>query len=175
MIVNPKPILPSFPSKPPNPVRPITPIHPIFPGKETLSIGDRLNAMGLRGDLSRELSSLSGKVKLMMAPEQTLRRGPNGQVLGPEGQPLATVRLANGQTAYVDPNTNQYYVAEKSPFINFKAPGTVTVRGPLALPKGAEFSNSHFSEADVAAITRLANGKGPWLSPPLITRDTFER
>jgi hypothetical protein len=162
MFIKPTPTLPfpskpspSFPSRPPVPIRPVLPIHP---GPTTLSLEDRLNARGLRSSLERRLSGVAGAVQLAKAPEATLRRGLNGQMLGPEGQPLATVRLANGRTAYVDPNTNQYYVAEKNPLALFKAPGSVRVRGPLPLPADAEFSNSHFSAADVAAIGKIAAG-----------------
>jgi len=79
---------------------------------------------------------------------------------GPEGQPLAKVKLEDGTTAYVDPNTNKYYLTDEQDFF-----GQVHAAGPLDLPEGAQFSNSYFSDADVRSIEKDAKG-GSWLPQP---------
>ncbi|MDP1825487.1 MAG: hypothetical protein Q8L48_19670 [Archangium sp.] len=128
-----------------------------FPGGEkvTLSLKDRFNAARLPGALQQDLSGLKGTVKLAMAPDATLRRGKDGTMRGPEGQPLVPVTLKDGKTAYVDPNTNQYYVDENK-LRYFRSPDSISVKGPLPLPEGVEFSNSHFSDADCRALSRVA-------------------
>jgi hypothetical protein len=132
----------------------------------TLSKADRKTADGLSEALSGPKEAL--RRYFADAPEATLRRGKDGIVRGPEGQPLVEVKLKNGQTAYVDPNTNQYWVSEPNKRMFspdgkvmgcFPVPSSVNgidTTGPYPLPEGAEFSNSHFSDADVRALTREA-------------------
>lgn len=131
--------------------------HFPLPGGEkvTLSLKDRFNAARLPGALQQDLSGLRGVVKLATAPDATLRRGKDGAMVGPEGQPLVPVTLKDGKTAYVDPNTNQYYVDENKRMY-IRAPDAISVKGPLPLPEGVEFSNSHFSNADCRALARVA-------------------
>ncbi|MER2564486.1 MAG: hypothetical protein ABTQ32_27395 [Myxococcaceae bacterium] len=125
-----------------------------------------MTASGLSSSLEKQLSSPGGQAQVSTAKETTLPRGVRGEVVGPEGQPLATVRLKDGRTAYVDPNTNQYYLAEQ-PTFGPKYGGSVKVKGPLPLPADAEFSNSHFSKADVNAIGTIANSHPPRVRPAI--------
>lgn len=122
----------------------------------TLKSADRLNAWGLKTGLEQATGGLAGALALSRAPKSTVNVGLDGRATGAEGQPLVTVRLANGKTAYVDPNTNEYYV--KSPPRGGKLPfGQQAVYGPMALPKDLQFSNSNFSVADCEQLTRDAN------------------
>ncbi len=150
----PKP-LPKLPLPKPIPRCP-PPLWPPPVKGTTLNLGDRLNATRLDDALSGPLVRM--REALAKAGTATVRRGLDGQVRGPEGQPLATVRTKDGRTLYVDPNTNQYYVAQPRPFGLKSQLGSETVRGPYELPKDAQFSNSHFSDADVRELTRLARG-----------------
>ncbi len=165
------------PFRPPvTPILPKPPIHPINPGDTrspfdsaaasltTLNLKDRVTASHLESSLEKQLSSPIGQLQAGAAKETTLPRGVNGEVVGPEGQPLATVRLKDGRTAYVDPNTNQYYLADQ-PTFGPKYGGSVNVKGPLSLPADAQFSNSHFSQADVNAIGKIANTRPPLVRP----------
>lgn len=156
-----------LPFRPPvTPILPKPPIHPLNPGDTTLNLKDRVTASRLSSSLEKQLSSPIGQAQLSTAKETTLPRGVNGEVVGPEGQPLATVRLKDGRTAYVDPNTNQYYLAEQ-PTFGPKYGGSVKVKGPLSLPADAQFSNSHFSQADVNAIGKIANTRPPLVRPAI--------
>lgn len=148
-----------FPRRlPPEPIpfpRPI-PFPLPFPGKVTLSQEDRETAGGLKDALSNKFNQWIGKHD-PDAHRVTLPRDPSGRVVGPEGQPLAQVKLDDGRTAYVDPNTNQYYLANKGGPLGGLGFGGVSATGPIDLPPEAQFSNSHFSEADVRAVERLSN------------------
>ncbi len=119
------------------------------PGAVTLSISDKFNASRLNKTMNGKLQIVAEK--LANAPVTKVSTGRDGMVRGPEGQPLIPMKRDNGQKVYVDPNTNQYYVG--SPAMNFKKKQTETVRGPYPLPANAQFSNSHFSDADVRAMT----------------------
>lgn len=89
---------------------------------------------------------------------------------GPEGEPLVQVSLKGGKIGFVDPNTNQFYLA-KDP--NYRGDGLSTkigflslkAQGPMPLPKGVQFTNSHFSDADARELTRIANGDKMRLQP----------
>jgi len=135
----------------------------IGPEKPTLNFGDRFNAMGLKEALSSPLNALRLAVG---EKSETITRDLNGTYRGPEGQPLVQVKLADGNTAYVDPNTNKYYLTDEKP----DAFGQVRTLPAANLPEGAQFSNSHFSDADVKELTRIANGGSPfppdWGRPP---------
>jgi hypothetical protein len=128
----------------------------------TLSIGDRLNASRLQKAMNGKLLPVSES--LAKAPSTQVSTGRDGTVRGPEGQPLIPMKRDNGQKVYVDPNTNQYYVG--SPAMNFKKGQTESVRGPYALPSHVQFSNSHFSDADVHALTPKRK-PSPSLPPPV--------
>jgi len=123
--------------------------------KPTLSFGDRFNAMGLKEALSSPLNALRLAVG---EKSETITRDLDGTYRGPEGQPLVQVKLADGNTAYVDPNTNKYYLTDEKPDVF----GQVRTLPAADLPKGAQFSNSHFSDADVKELTRIANGGSPF-------------
>lgn len=128
--------------------------HPV-PGT-TLKPADRFNAWGLKRGLEQATSGIAGAIALSRAPKSSVKVGLDGTATGPEGQPLVTVRLANGKTAYVDPNTNEYYLKTqqqggKLPF------GQQAVHGPMALPKDLQFSNSNFSVADCKQLSLDAN------------------
>lgn len=142
---------------------------PLPPTKErvTLSLGDRANAWGVKGGLEKALGGLGGAIALSRAPKSTVKVGLDGTATGPEGQPLVTVRLSNGRTAYVDPNTNQYYVASQQQGGKLFF-GAKDVRGPIALPKDLEFSNSHFSAADCKQLSLDAN-RPPFRRPQFPT------
>ncbi|HEY8208969.1 MAG TPA: hypothetical protein VIG99_15870 [Myxococcaceae bacterium] len=121
----------------------------------TLGFGDRMNAVGL----SDALSSPTNDLRLAFGKKsETITRDPNGTYRGPEGQPLVPVKLKDGNTAYVDPNTNKYYLTDEQPGKN----GTVHALPARDLPKGSQFSNSHFSDADVKELGKIANGGSPF-------------
>ncbi|HEY8206349.1 MAG TPA: hypothetical protein VIG99_02630 [Myxococcaceae bacterium] len=125
--------------------------------KDTMGLGDHLTA----GQLSETLSNPLDKPLLESGnKDQKLTRDDNGVMRGPDGQPLAKVDLKDGNTAYVDPNTNQYYLTDERDWLG----QGVNALGPLPLPEGAQFSNSYFSDADVRSIERDARGGG--LFPP---------
>jgi hypothetical protein len=145
----------AVPRCPPSPIRPPIGCFPIPGGKVTLSLTDRFTAARLPAALQKDLSGLSGMMQLRTAPDATLHRAKDGSMVGPEGQPLVPVKLEGGKTAYVDPNTNQYYVDEGK-LASLRMPGSVRVKGPMPLPEGAEFSNSHFSTADCRELARTA-------------------
>jgi hypothetical protein len=130
-----------------------------LPPKDTLGLGDQLTAGRLPQALSNPLDQAlldTGK------KDQHLSRDDQGVMRGPDGQPLAKVTLKDGNTAYVDPNTNQYYLTNEREFF-----GNVNAVGPLPLPKDAQFSNSYFSDGDVKTIERDARGGGLWpIDPP---------
>lgn len=142
-------------------------IGPIGGGEQpTLSLGDRFTAGRLHQTLSNPLRNWM-TLNNPNVPNATVTRGADGVVRGPEGQPLVQVQLDDGNTAYVDPNTNKYYLGTGSEFF-----GRIQTKGPLELPPGARFSNSHFSDADAKQLTRdAANHFGhlpPWIGrPPL--------
>lgn len=160
---------PKWPNPGPLPKLPM-PI-PRFPvEKPTLNLGDRLNATRLPGALQRSLSGIVGALRLANAPDATLRRGKDGSMVGPEGQPLVAVQLKDGKTAYVDPNTNQYYVDENK-IAYFRQPDSIRVKGPMDLPKDVQFSNSHFSDADCRQLERDTRGG---IFKKLIEGDGFE-
>jgi hypothetical protein len=115
------------------PFRP--PLPPQSVKGTTLGNRDRYRA----NQLIDALSQVGGE----SGPKAKLSRGKGGAVFGPEGQPLIRV-LIRGKTCFVDPNTNQYYVARRDG----------TAQGPFALPREVQFSNSHFSNADVAQLER---------------------
>jgi hypothetical protein len=83
---------------------------------------------------------------------------------GPEGQPLVTVQLPSGRTAFVDPNTNTYYLTDQT---ELPANGTIKT-WKLKLPPDAQFSNSHFSDEDVRYIQSLSK-QDSWPPPPSLT------
>ena len=120
--------------------------------REPLYWQDREVAQNLHSVLSREAIPLGDR----FLPVQLLGRGENGELRGPQGQPLMSVRLDDGREAYVDPNTNQYYLG--GPSAN---PFAIEARGPLPLPPGARFTNSYFNEGEVLALSRLANRPQP--------------
>ena len=123
-----------------------------LPRKDTLGLGDQLTAGRLPDTLSNPLDKPlldAGKKDVQLS------RDDKGVMRGPDGQPLAKVGLKDGNTAYVDPNTNQYYLTDERDFF-----GQVNALGPLPLPEGAKFSNSYFSDADVRSIERDAKGGG---------------
>jgi hypothetical protein len=126
------------------------PLPPIGRPGETMTFGDRQNAAGLQDALSSPIN----RIRVAMGEkDETITRNKDGSYSGPNGEPLAEVKLNDGTTAYVDPNTNKYYLTDDkvNPFT-----GEVQATGPYDLPKGSEFSNSHFSEADVKAVQRHA-------------------
>lgn len=126
---------------------------------ETLDLGDRMNATGL----TEQLSSPFNQVRVQLGEkDETITRGKDGSYKGPNGEPVAQVRLDDGTTAYVDPNTNQYYLTDETPNLF----GQVQATGPHQLPEGAEFSNSHFSDADVKAVQRHAASGSPFDHKP---------
>lgn len=126
--------------------------------KVTLSFGDRVNATGLSGALSSPFNDL----RLAFGKKsETITRDANGVYRGPEGQPLVQVRLKDGNYAYVDPNTNKYYLTNERPGRD----GTVHALPARDLPQGSQFSNSYFGDADVKELTRLANGGS--IFPPI--------
>jgi hypothetical protein len=125
------------------------PMPPLGRPGETMDFGDRKNA----ADLKDTLSSPLNQVRVQLGEkDETITRGKDGSYTGPNGEPLAQVKLNDGTTAYVDPNTNQYYLTDDSPNLL----GRVQATGPYPLPADAQFSNSHFSEADVKGIQRHA-------------------
>lgn len=148
------------PRKLPLPLPPTLPRPPLDrrPPFGTLSLKDALTASGLRRTLGAHVEGLAGKLAEARAPNATLRPGRDGVMRGPEGQPLVTVRLQGGKTAYVDPNTNQYYLASDRALL-FRHAGAVQAKGPMALPPGAQFSNSYFTVAEVQQLNRLAAPK----------------
>ena len=129
-------ILPDWPGKP-------------RPGEVTLSKKDRANAKDLYPALSRA-NPKGGEAVTLKAKD--------GVVRGPEGQPLVRVSLGANKTAYVDPNTNKYYLAGRQPVFRLMpgAPMPIFTRGPFDLPAKAKFSDAKFSVADVQALTKLA-------------------
>ncbi|HYV44541.1 MAG TPA: hypothetical protein VFA20_06740 [Myxococcaceae bacterium] len=128
-------------------------------GKVSLSFGDRVNASGL----SKALSSPINDLRLAFGKKtETITRDANGTYRGPEGQPLVPVKLDNGKTAYVDPNTNKYYLTDEQPDCH----GRVHALPAQDLPKGSRFSNSYFGDADVKELTRIANGGSIINFPP---------
>ncbi|MBI3181755.1 MAG: hypothetical protein HYZ28_06395 [Myxococcales bacterium] len=152
----------------------LPPFRPLFPPAEpgsTLKWSDRLTARRLSDVLSRK-SPLMDTMRMALGKDVKLTTGKDGVVRGPEGEPLVKVQLKNGKTAYVDPNTNQYYLAPALPRGWFPLGGsgqTIQAKGPFTLPPEAQFSNSHFSDADVKTLTRDANWR-PWpiIQPPWV-------
>jgi len=134
-------------------------MHPVQ--KDTMGLGDHLTASRLQDTLSNPLDK-----PLLDAgnKDQKLTRDDNGVMRGPDGQPLAKVDLKDGNTAYVDPNTNQYYLTDEQELGGFIGNRGVNALGPLPLPKEAQFSNSYFSDSDVRSIERDARGGG-WHFP----------
>ena len=126
--------------------------------------GDVANAQ----DLANRIEPPDGFWVLPSGPQTNPVTFKQGDVpRGPEGQPLALVHLPSGRTAFVNPNTNQYYLTDQTAF---PANGTIKT-WKLNLPPDAQFSNSHFSDADVRYIQRLARpAPDPWL-PPLPLQD----
>ncbi|HVE84762.1 MAG TPA: hypothetical protein VND93_18025 [Myxococcales bacterium] len=131
---------------------------PPFPKpQDTLSLQDHLTASRLPETLSNPLD------KPLLAAgnkDQALSRDDKGVMRGPEGQPLAKVQLKDGTTAYVDANTNKYYLTDQRERF-----GRVNALGPLDLPEGSKFSNSYFSDADARSIERAAQGGNVWPFP----------
>jgi len=123
--------------------------------RPTLNWGDRVNAAGLH----RELSSPVNDLRLALGKKtETITRDPDGTYRGPEGQPVIQVKLDDGNTAYVDPNTNKMYLTNENP--NFL--GQVATLPAVDLPKGSQFSNSHFSDADAKELTKIARSHNPF-------------
>lgn len=150
-----------FPAKPSLTLPPKLPTGPLKPidWKKvlgTLSLKDRLVAGQLDSTLGAHVNSLKGKLAEMQAPSATLKPGKDGVMYGPEGQPLVTVKLDGGKTAYVDPNTNQYYLPNDD-LRYFKKPDSVIAKGPMALPEGAQFSNSYFTVDEVKQLNRITH------------------
>jgi len=145
------------------PIRDWPPYGPLpLPPKDTMNFGDHLTAGRLPDALNNPLDKPlldAGK------KDQHLTRDDKGVMRGPDGQPLATVQLKDGNTAYVDPNTNQYYLTDEKENGGFFGDRSVNALGPLPLPKDAQFSNSYFSDADVRSIERDARGGNIW--PPI--------
>lgn len=131
----------------------------------TLSLADLFKA--------RRLSEVLSKIRQFAVYRPELRSqvtmGSGRIVRGPEGQPLIPVPFGGGAAAYVDPNTNQYYVGQA--FIR----GGTMVQGPFALPPAAQFSNSHFSDADVQALSIVAHRGAALPSRATGKLDTFKR
>lgn len=133
---------------------PIDPLPPCFPPKVTLSAADRKTATRLAQAIN------APQLRPVHSGSVTIRNGAPPR--GPEGEPMVQVSLGGGRLAFVDPNTNKYYLA-KDP--NYRGGGastamyalTFNANGPYTLPKGARFSNSHFSDADACELTNLAN------------------
>lgn len=125
--------------------------------KDTMSLKDHVTASKLPETLSNPLND-----DLLKAgdKDQQLSRDDQNVWRGPEGQPLSQVRLEDGTTAYVDPNTNQYYLTDEKGFF-----GQVNALGPLDLPEGAQFSNSYFSDADARSIEKDAARGTPFPRP----------
>ncbi len=124
-----------------------------LPNKDvTLTLKDRLNVSDLKTALAKPTLAERFDDKGRTAQ---LSYGKDGTVLGPEGQPLITTRRADGTKVYVDPNTNQYYVGDNRLYI--RRPDHESVKGPYALPPDAQFTNSHFSTADVRELQSLVN------------------
>lgn len=119
------------------------------PGEVTLSKKDRANAKELHPALFRAKPQGGEAVTL---------KAKDGVVRGPEGQPLVRVSLGANKTAYVDPNTNQYYLAGRQPVFRLipGAPMPIFTKGPFDLPAKAKFSDAQFCVADVQALTKLA-------------------
>ena len=125
--------------------------------KGGLNLGDHINASKLPETLANPLD----KVLLEKGEKDVpLRRDEQGVMRGPEGEPLAKVQLDDGTTAYVDPNTNQYYLTDERELF-----GQTNAIGPLPLPEGSQFSNSYFSDADVRSIEKAAQGGNGWPFP----------
>ena len=122
----------------------------------TVSLRDRMNAGGLHETLGRHVNSLAGKFAEARAGNATLKPGVDGVMRGPEGQPLLTVKLDGGKTAYVDPNANQYYLPNDD-IRYFRKPDSVIAKGPMSLPKDAQFSNSYFTVDEVKDLNRVTN------------------
>ncbi len=123
--------------------------------KPTLEWGDRFNA----ANLSSELSSKTNALRLAFGEKsETVTREKDGTYRGPEGQPLVQVELDDGNTAYVDPNTNEYYLTNEEPNLF----GQVQTLPASPLPEGSQFSNSHFSDSDVKELTQIADTGSPF-------------
>jgi hypothetical protein len=122
----------------------------------TVSLKDRMTAGGLHETLGQHVNSLGGKLAEAKAPAAMLKRGADGVMRGPEGQPLLTVKLDGGKTAYVDPNTNQYYLPNTD-IRTLVMTNSVHAKGPMALPKDAQFSNSYFTVDEVKDLNRVTN------------------
>ncbi|MEW5739899.1 MAG: hypothetical protein AB1938_13285 [Myxococcota bacterium] len=161
------PVRPQPPSKPTLPKPPISlppklPPHVKLPPIDwkkklgTVSLQDRLVAGRLHETLGAHVNSIAGKFAEATAGNATLKRGPDGVMRGPEGQPLMTVKLDGGRTAYVDPNTNQYYLPNDS-VRYIRMPDSIQAKGPMALPRDAQFSNSYFTVDEVKALNRITN------------------
>lgn len=149
-------------------------IGPIGGGeKPTLGLGDRFNAGRLHQTLSNPWKNWM-TLNSPNVPNATVTRGADGVVRGPEGQPLVQVKLDDGNTAYVDPNTNKYYLGTGSEFF-----GRIQTKGPLDLPPGSRFSNSHFSDADARQLSRDASNHfgrlPPWIGRPPMPPLPFPR
>lgn len=145
--------------------RPITPNQPgvidfvppypfPFP-PDSLSQEDRLTSsklpMALANPLNKALLEAGTK-------DVVLSRDIMGTMRGPEGQPLAKVWLNDGTTAFVDPNTNRYYLTDEG-----ESYGRTNAMGPLDLPEGSKFSNSYFTDPEVRAVEQLSQA---WDLPP---------
>lgn len=172
--IRPLPVRPQTPThtncfplpKPPISVKPRPPTQPLPPidWKKllgTLSLKDRLVAGKLHETLGKHVNSLSGKLAEMNAPNAHLKPGKDGVMYGPEGQPLVTVKLDGGKTAYVDPNTNQYYLPNTD-IAYFRKPDSVLAKGPMSLPKDAQFTNSYFTVDEVKQLDRIASPRRDW-------------
>ena len=137
------------------PLKPRAPeLHiPGQPGpKATVSLRDEFTANRLPGSLSSLKTRLTealhpGKPTTITFDPQT------GAARGPDGQPLIKVKRGD-QALYVDPNTNQYYVAQpQNPNIHYvRMPTQTQATGPYPLPPDVQFSNSYFTDADVRKL-----------------------
>jgi len=114
-----------------------------------LDWGDRFTAADLHKSLSNPLND-----RLLQAGQksETITRDQNGIYRGPNGQPLVPVRLDDGNTAYVDPNTNRYYLTNEQPGKD----GSVRALPAIDLPKDAQFSNRYFNDQDARDLTQIA-------------------
>jgi len=124
-------------------------------GRPALPLGDRFTASDLHKTLSNPLNShiLSAERK-----SETITRDQSGIFRGPNGQPLVPVRLDDGNTAYVDPNTNRYYLTDEQPGKG----GSVRALPAIDLPQDSQFSNRYFNDQDARDLTQIASDHSPW-------------
>lgn len=131
------------------------PPYPFPQVPDSLSQEDRLTSSKLPMALSNPLNKalLEAGTK-----DVVLSRDIMGTMRGPEGQPLAKVWLNDGTTAFVDPNTNRYYLTDEG-----ETYGRTNAMGPLDLPEGSKFSNSYFTDPEVRGVEQLTQ---VWAPPP---------